>query len=228
MNDTAVNKKDILIVLMGPPGAGKGSQARMLSEAYDIPQLATGDMLREECQKQTEIGITVSETIKQGQLVADEIVIDLISVRLDQSQNGAILDGFPRTVEQAEALKNMLIAKDRAITAVISLHVSDDVVIERNSGRRTCTTCSRSYHMTFRPPQQADICDDDQGELIQREDDIESKIRQRLDVYVNSTKAVMEHYHNEGLAWDVTGDQDILEVNRDIRNIIGSILNPTN
>ena len=196
---------DRLIVLLGPPGAGKGTQAKRLASRYGIPQLATGDMLRDARAKGSELGKQVAAVMDAGKLVSDDIVIALIEERLNDgsTREGAIFDGFPRTVAQARALEDMLDRHGRKLQGAILVDVSDDEVVRRNSGRRTCTKCQRTYHVEFAPPKVVDVCDVCGGELVQRPDDRPEKIQTRLDAY--HREPVADYFENRGMLKRVDG-----------------------
>ncbi|HLS16247.1 MAG TPA: adenylate kinase [Paenalcaligenes sp.] len=189
------------LILLGPPGAGKGTQAAFVIEKFSIPQIATGDMLRAAVKAQTPLGIEAKKVMDAGQLVSDEIIIGLVKDRLQQPdcQNGYLFDGFPRTIPQADALK----AEKIKLDYVIELDVPEEVIIERISGRRMHPASGRTYHVTFNPPKQADT-DDVTGEpLVQRDDDKESTVRQRLEVYKNQTQPLVAYYSE----WAQSGDE---------------------
>jgi len=198
---------DLLAILLGPPGAGKGTQAKRLAKELGIPQLSTGDMLREARAAGTELGKQVAAVMDAGQLVSDDIVIALIDERLKQesTRNGAIFDGFPRTVKQAEALDRLLAAKGRKLHRVVLLEVPDAEVIRRNSGRRMCVKCQHTYHLEFAPPKVPGVCDFDGSELIQRPDDQPEKIQTRLDAYRRETEPLIGYYEAKGLLRRVNG-----------------------
>jgi len=204
--------RDRLVVLVGPPGAGKGTQAKRLIERYRIPQLATGDMLRAARAAGTELGKRVAAIMDAGQLVSDDIVIALIREALTDASTaaGAIFDGFPRTVAQAEALDRMLASLKRQLDRVAKIEISDEEVVRRNSGRRMCTRCQRTYHVELSPPRRAGACDADGAELVQRPDDLPEKIRARLEAYHKDTAPVIGYYEGKGLVRRVsgTGGQD--------------------
>ena len=204
--------RDRLIVLLGPPGAGKGTQAKKLAKRYGIPQLSTGDMLREARAKGSELGKKVAEIMDAGKLVSDDIVIALIEERLGDGSTaaGAIFDGFPRTVAQAEALEKMLAKFGRKIDRAILVDVSDEEVVRRNSGRRICSKCQCTYHVEFAPPKVEGICDVDGGELIQRADDKPEKIRTRLEAY--HREPMVEYYAGKKMLRRVVGVGPLDEV----------------
>lgn len=204
--------RDRLVVLLGPPGAGKGTQAKKLAVRYGIPQLSTGDMLREARAKGTELGNKVAAIMDAGHLVSDDIVIALIEERLadGSTRAGAIFDGFPRTVAQAEALEKMLARYGRKIDRAVLVHVSDDEVVRRNSGRRMCSKCQRTYHVEFAPPAVEGVCDACGGELVQRADDRPEKIRARLEAY--HREPMVEYYEGKQMLRRVEGVGGLDEV----------------
>ena len=222
MSNPPANDRDRLLVLVGPPGAGKGTQAKKLIARYGIPQLATGDMLRAARAAGSELGKRVAAIMDAGQLVSDEIVIALIEeqLKLAATKQGAIFDGFPRTLPQAEALDALLAKNGRKIDRVIVMEVADEEVVTRNVGRRTCLTCGRTYHIQFTPPKVAGKCDEDGSELVQRTDDREEKVRARLEAFHRDTKAVVPFYENKGLVRRVDGVGPLDEVFARLTNAI--------
>ncbi|MDQ2875558.1 MAG: adenylate kinase [Actinomycetota bacterium] len=197
------------LVLVGPPGAGKGTQAQFISSNLSIPKISTGDIFRYNVSTGTELGRQAKAFMDKGDLVPDEVTIAMVSSRLqeDDSQVGFLLDGFPRNVPQAETLKKMLAELDSKLDIVLELVVDDDEVVRRLSGRRTCRKCGRIWHVVFDPPARQGTCDDCGGELFQRDDDQEETIRHRLDVYQQQTRPLIAYYADEGtlLGIDATG-----------------------
>ncbi len=213
------------IILLGPPGAGKGTQAKMISEKYGIPQIATGDILREAVAKGTELGKKAKEYMDRGELVPDEIVIGIVKERLKQPdcENGFILDGFPRTLAQAEALDKMLEELGKKLDAVINIDVPEEEIVKRIVNRRTCKNCGAVYHLIFNPPKVEGKCDKCGGELYQRDDDKEETVRERLRVYRERTEPLIEYYKNKGLLYNVDGTKDIEGVFKQIDEILSKI-----
>lgn len=211
------------LVLLGPPGAGKGTQAKMLIEAYGIPQISTGDMLREAVKNQTPLGLEAKKFMDAGQLVTDEIVIGLAKDRIAQPDcdKGFMLDGFPRTVAQAEALDVMLGEMNKALDHVISIEVPNSELMGRLTGRRTCKDCGQGYHMIFDPPAKEGVCDKCGGELFQRDDDNEETVGNRLEVYDSQTKPLIDYYQGKGLLRPVDGVGAMSEVLDRIKAILG-------
>lgn len=209
------------IVLFGPPGAGKGTQAKELLKRYDIPHISTGDILRANVRDGTELGIKAKEYMDKGELVPDDVLIGLIRNRLTESdcENGYILDGYPRTIPQADALTVILNEINKPLDAVINIEVDDEELVKRVSGRRSCS-CGESYHMMFNPPEQEGICDACGGELYQRDDDKEEVIRQRLAVYNDKTKPLIKYYEDAGLLVNVDGAGSVDSVLADICKIM--------
>ncbi len=207
------------LVMLGPPGAGKGTQARRLQDSRNLVQLSTGDMLRKAVAEATEYGIKAAAAMKAGELVSDEIVIATISERLDQPDlaNGFILDGFPRNLEQAEALDAMLEAKGLVLDAVIDIAVVDDVLVDRVSGRYTCAKCGKGYHDTMEKPATDGVCDKcGSTEFKRRADDNAETVRNRLEVYHAETAPLQDYYRSKGKLKSVDGMADIDDVTRQI------------
>jgi len=196
------------IILLGPPGAGKGTQAVMLVKEFGVPHISTGDMFRAAIKEGTDMGMKAKSFMDQGQLVPDEIVIGIVKDRLAQAdcQKGFILDGFPRTVPQADALQDALKALNMNLQAVVNLAVSEDELVSRLSGRRVCKNCGATYHVIFTPTKKEGLCDACGGELYQRDDDKEITIRKRLEVYNNQTSPLIAYYKDSGLLETIDGD----------------------
>jgi len=202
------------LILLGPPGAGKGTQAKMLTETFSIPQISTGDILRAAVKDGTPMGRKAKEYMDAGGLVPDEVVVGIVRDRLQEADcdNGFILDGFPRTVAQADALQASLEEMHKVLDRVISLEVDAEALIERLTGRRTCKDCGRGYHVTFDPSQQVGICDACGGMLFQRDDDQEETIRKRLQVYAEQTSPLIDYYRTAGVLMELDGMQPIPQV----------------
>jgi adenylate kinase len=213
------------LILLGPPGAGKGTQAAQIVECFGIPQISTGDMLRAAVREQTPMGLKAKEAMDAGALVTDEVVIGIVSERLQQADcgKGFILDGFPRTLPQADALKLTLSALAKDLDVVVSLQVETDALVERLTGRRACRNCSRGFHVRFDPPADGLTCDTCGGELFQRDDDQEETIRNRMDVYQQQTAPLEDYYRQTGLLKVVDGMAPIAEVQQQIFDILKAI-----
>lgn len=206
------------IILLGPPGAGKGTQAALLVKKYSIPQISTGDMLRAAVQAQSPMGIEAKKHMDSGGLVPDNVVIGIVRERLqlDDCQGGFILDGFPRTLPQADSLKQVLVELGQELDSVISLQVDTDALVERLTGRRTCTDCGKGFHLRFDPPADDGCCSSCGGKLLLRDDDREETIRNRMNVYQEQTAPLEDYYRKEGLLVAVDGMNDISVVQQEI------------
>ena len=211
------------IVFMGPPGAGKGTQAEKIVENYQIPHISTGDMFRKAIKDQTELGMEAKRYMDQGALVPDHVTIGIVKDRLSESdcKSGFLLDGLPRTVDQAKALDEILTSLDSKIDYVINIDVDLDILKERLTGRRICRSCGATYHMIFNPPKNADVCDKCGGELYQRKDDNEETVGNRLNVYVSQTKPLLDYYSLAGNLVNINGQQSIDLVFEEIREVLG-------
>lgn len=210
------------LILLGPPGAGKGTQAKLLIKRFQIPQISTGDILRVAVSEMTPMGVKAKGFMESGALVPDEVVIGIVRERLEKSDclNGFILDGFPRTVAQADALKSMLVGMNMSIEHVVSIAVDKDELLQRITGRRTCRLCGKGYHVLFDPPRLAAKCDECAGELFQRDDDQEETMRKRLDVYENQTAPLIAYYEKESLLRSIAGVGSIDDIQQRILSII--------
>lgn len=195
------------VVLLGPPGAGKGTQAKLLQEAFGVCQISTGDILRKAVAEQTPLGKEAAAYIDRGTLVPDDLIVNLVAERLKETdcEAGFILDGFPRTIPQAESLDRILKKLGLSLNRVLSVRVPKAVIIERLAGRRTCRRCDALYHVAFDPPRQDGVCDRCGGELFQRDDDREETIARRLDVYDAQTAPVADYYRRLGILNEVDG-----------------------
>ncbi len=211
---------------MGPPGAGKGTQAEVLTEKLKIPHISTGDMFRKAIKDGTELGKKAKEYMDAGKLVPDEVTVGIVKERLGESDcgQGFLLDGFPRTVNQAEALDEILKQLRIKLDAVINIEVPREKLLDRLTGRRICKDCGATYHVTFNQPQEANNCDVCGGELYQRSDDTAETVANRLDVYAKQTQPLIEFYQKQGLLADINGDQKISAVLKEIGERLGSDL----
>jgi adenylate kinase len=210
------------IILMGLPGAGKGTQAERIVKEFNIPHISTGDMFRAAVKNETPLGLEAKSYMDKGNLVPDEVTIGIVRERLssEDCEKGFLLDGFPRTVPQAEALTATLKDMGRSIDSVINIAVERDKLIERLTGRWICPICGSSYHTIFNPPQVVGICDKDSGKLYQRDDDKIEVVAQRLDVNIAQTQPLIDYYSTQGLLRNVNGEQDIDVVFTEIASLL--------
>jgi adenylate kinase len=202
---------EVNVIMLGPPGSGKGTQAQVLVEKMGIPQISTGDLLRAAVKEGTDLGKEAKKFMDAGGLVPDEVVVGMVKERIvkDDCQKGFILDGFPRTVPQAGSLDETLSGMGKAIEKVINIEVPDDEVVKRLGGRRTCKGCGVMFHLTFKPSKKEGVCDACGGELYQRDDDNEATIRNRLSVYHEQTSPLKDYYGKKELVKDIAGVGDI-------------------
>ena len=212
------------LAFLGPPGAGKGTQARDLSREWGVPHLATGDMLREALEARTALGLEAKRFMDQGVLVPDEVIIGLMRERLAQREaaKGFIVDGFPRTIAQAEALARLLKDAGQALDAVIFFDVSEEELLRRLTGRRVCRQCQTTYHLVSAPPQKPGVCDRCGGELYQREDDRAETVRRRLEVFARQTAPLLDYYRQRNLLTTVAGEGPIDSIRQAIRRAAGT------
>lgn len=210
-------------VLLGPPGAGKGTQAVRIAEKYEIPHISTGDIFRDNIKRQTELGKKAQEYMNKGELVPDDLVIEIATSRLldDDCMRGFLLDGFPRTVHQAEKLDEFLAARSGSLDKVINITADDQILIRRLTGRRVCRQCGASYHIVNIPPQKEGICDACGGELIQRDDDTETTVRNRIAVYEEQTMPLLDYYTAKGNIVTVDGTAPLDDVFAEISEALG-------
>jgi adenylate kinase len=213
------------LILFGPPGAGKGTQAERLRKDFELPYIATGDMLRANVKEQTELGKQAKAYMDAGDLVPDELILAMAADRLDEddAQDGFILDGFPRTLEQAQALETQLSDMGRRVTAALLIDVPDEEVIRRLSGRRMCVKSGHSYHVEFDPPKHDGVCDQDGSRLVQRDDDKPEVIENRLRVYHEKTKPLVDYYDKLGLMRRIDGTREPADVHGHIRAVIATL-----
>ena len=216
-------EKDMKIIMLGAPGAGKGTQARMISEKFHIPHISTGDIFRANIKNGTELGKKAKGYMDQGILVPDELTCDLVVDRItgEDCANGYILDGFPRTIPQAQALTAALDKLGTAIDFAIDVDVPDEAIVYRMGGRRACPVCGATYHIRFNPPKEEDICDDCGSELILRDDDKPETVQKRLDVYHEQTQPLIAFYQEKGILKKVDGTQKLDDVFDAINAFLG-------
>ena len=219
-----MTEKPKYIVLIGPPASGKGTQAVMLRELLDLPHVASGDLFRENLKNETELGRQAKVYMDRGELVPDDVTIAMVMERLSRPDcaGGAILDGFPRTIAQAEALDRALAELEHEISVVPYFAVPEEELVERVSGRRLCRVCGGSYHVRFNPPQQPGVCDNDGGELYQRDDDKPETVRKRLEVYWEQTSPLIDYYRAKGILAEINGDQPIDAVAAELRAVVAA------
>ena len=212
----------LFLVLLGGPGAGKGTQAERLSDALGIPQVSTGDLFRENLKKETELGLLARGYMDRGELVPDEVTVGMVRERLARPDagKGAILDGFPRTIAQAEALEELLTELGHKLAVVPDIEVPEDVLLARLAGRWTCRQCGAMYHQLFSPPQEEGVCDRCGGELYQRPDDTPETQKHRIKVYLEQTAPLIDYYRDKGLLVEVDGRPGIVEIQAELLGII--------
>jgi adenylate kinase len=216
---------ELNLILLGPPGAGKGTQAERLTDDFNLPYIATGNILRRAVADETELGKQAKSYMDEGKLVPDEVITGVILEALEEAdaRDGFVLDGFPRTIPQAEALADGMTAHDRKLTAVILVDVPDSEVVRRLSGRRVSVKTGRVYHVEFDPPKHEDRCDVDGSRLVQREDDAPDTIAKRLDVYHEQTEPLISYYEDQGLLRRFDGTRSPTEVHDHIRATIATL-----
>ncbi len=212
------------LILLGAPGAGKGTQATFIKEEFKIPHISTGDIFRANIRENTPLGIKAKEFINEGKLVPDELTIDLVKDRLlqDDCKNGFLLDGFPRNLNQADALKLFLKEHGMDLDAVVDIEVDKNALVQRISGRRMCKDCGASYHIIFKKPKVEGICDICGGQLYQRDDDKEETVLKRIGVYEKETSPLIDFYRNENLLIEIDGNRNVEEITNDILSILRS------
>ncbi|MCG2373349.1 adenylate kinase [Staphylococcus epidermidis] len=213
------------IILMGLPGAGKGTQASEIVKKFPIPHISTGDMFRKAIKDETDLGKEAKSYMDRGELVPDEVTVGIVKERIseDDAKKGFLLDGFPRTIDQAESLNQIMSELDREIDAVINIEVPEEELMNRLTGRRICEKCGTTYHLVFNPPKVDGICDIDGGKLYQREDDNPETVSNRLSVNVKQSKPILEYYNNKGVLKNIDGSKDIDEVTNDVIDILNHL-----
>lgn len=213
------------IILMGLPGAGKGTQASEIVKKFPIPHISTGDMFRKAIKDETDLGKEAKSYMDRGELVPDEVTVGIVKDRIseDDAKKGFLLDGFPRTIEQAEALSNIMQELDRKIDAVINIEVPEEELMNRLTGRRICEKCGTTYHLVFNPPKVDGICDLDGGKLYQREDDNPETVANRLNANVKQSKPILEFYDNKNVLKNIDGSRDINVVTKDVIDILENL-----
>lgn len=222
----STNRKEgseMKIIMLGAPGAGKGTQAKRIAQTYGIPHISTGDILRSNIKEGTELGQKAKTYMDKGLLVPDELVVDLVVDRVgkDDAKNGYVLDGFPRTIPQAEALDKALDGIGEKVDFAIDVDVPDENIINRMGGRRACVSCGATYHLVYAPTRKEGICDSCGSELILRDDDKPETVKKRLDVYHDQTQPLIDFYSGKGILKSVDGTKDMEEVFEDIKSILG-------
>ena len=222
---SSTTTRQLNLILFGPPGAGKGTQAGRLRTDFQLPYIATGDMLRANVKEGSDLGVKAQQYMDAGDLVPDELILAMAADRLqeDDAQDGFILDGFPRTLEQAKALDRQLSQLRRRVTAALLIDVPDEEVIRRLSGRRVCVKSGHNYHVEFDPPKHEGVCDQDGSRLIQRDDDKPEVIENRLRVYHGQTEPLVEYYDERGLMRRIDGTREQSEVHDHIRAVIATL-----
>ena len=213
------------IILMGLPGAGKGTQASEIVKKFPIPHISTGDMFRKAIKDETDLGKEAKSYMDRGELVPDVVTVGIVKERIseDDAKKGFLLDGFPRTIEQAKALNNIMSELDRNIDAVINIEVPEEELMNRLTGRRICEKCGTTYHLVFNPPKVDGVCDIDGGKLYQRKDDNPETVSNRLSVNVKQSKPILEYYDEKGVLKNIDGAKDIDEVTKDVIDILDQL-----
>ena len=213
------------IILMGLPGAGKGTQASEIVKKFPIPHISTGDVFRKAIKDETDLGKEAKSYMDRGELVPDEVTVGIVKERIseDDAKKGFLLDGFPRTIDQAESLNQIMSELDRNIDAVINIEVPEEELMNRLTGRRICEKCGTTYHLVFNPPKVDGVCDIDGGKLYQRKDDNPETVSNRLSVNVKQSKPILEYYDEKGVLKNIDGAKDIDDVTKDVIDILDQL-----
>jgi adenylate kinase len=216
---------ELNLILLGPPGAGKGTQAERLRNDFRLPFISTGEMLRANVKEGTDLGVEAKQYMDAGDLVPDDVIVRMVGERLNEgdAEDGFILDGFPRTIAQAEALDEMLAGLRRRVNAAVLIDVPDEDVVQRISGRRMCVKSGHNYHVEFDPPKRDEVCDQDGSRLIQRDDDKPEVVRNRLVVYHDQTEPLIEYYDGKGLLRRIDGSRTPADVHDHIRAVLATL-----
>lgn len=209
------------IILLGPPGAGKGTQAKKISDYFSLPHISTGDILRENISNNTSLGLKAKSYMSRGELVPDELLITIVKDRLSRKDcsKGFMLDGYPRTIPQADALQMIMTESGKKLDVVLNISVGDEELVKRLSGRRMCK-CGASYHISFNPPKKDGVCDVCKEKLYQRDDDKAEAVRNRLDVYKKQTQPLIDYYDKKGVLRTIDGENDIPKIFEDIKEVL--------
>lgn len=212
-------------ILLGAPGAGKGTQAKLLAERYSIPHISTGDIFRANIKNGTELGKRAKEYMDKGALVPDELTVEIVKDRLEQPdcKNGFVLDGFPRTIPQAEYLDKVLDEMNVSLDYVIEIYVPDKEIVKRMSGRRVCLSCGASYHVVYNPPVEENVCNNCKGNLVQRADDKEETVLERLKTYHAQTEPLISYYKDKGKLLSVAGQEEIEDTTKELLKALGVV-----
>jgi adenylate kinase len=221
-----VTTEPTYVILLGPPASGKGTQAARLKEYLSVPHIASGDLFRYNLKNETALGLKAKEYMDRGALVPDDITIGMVLDRLSRPdcEDGALFDGFPRTLPQAQALDEALAEQGEKLDRVLNIQVPDEELVERVSGRRICRTCGEPYHIKYKKPEKGGICDLDGGELYQREDDKPETVRKRIKVYWEQTSPLIDYYREKGILRDIDGDQPIDEVTEALKEAVSDLV----
>ncbi len=213
------------LIILGAPGAGKGTQAKILSDKYQVPHISTGEIFRSNIKEGTSLGMKAKEYIDDGKLVPDSLTIEIVKeyITREECKSGFVLDGFPRTIPQAEYLDKALVQMNIKLSAVLNIFVEDEEIVKRLSGRRVCPKCGSSYHISYNPPEPGDVCKNCKTKVIQREDDTEETILERIRIYYNQTVPLIDYYKEKGLLITATGQEEISDTTKEVFEVLKNI-----